>query len=101
MNGFASLNSAQAKIDPDGVMRVIVSATDPESPNWMQTYGHRYGVLQLRSIGSETPPGFTLKVISRDAVFNHLPKGTVRVGAEERRARLQERQRSWQMRRLW
>lgn len=101
MNGFASLNSAQASIDPDGVLRVIVSETDPQSQNWMETHGHRYGVLQLRSIGSETAPEFTLKLIPREAVFDHLPKDAVRVGAEERRSRLHERQKSWQLRRLW
>lgn len=101
MNAFTSLNSAQAMIDPDGVLRVIVAKTDPGTPNWMETLGYRQVVPQLRSIGAETPPVFDVRTIPLSAVFDHLPAGTRRVGGEERRAALRERQRAWQLRRIW
>jgi hypothetical protein len=38
-NNHSSLNDSQAKPDRDGVLRVVVSATDPGVPNWLDTAG--------------------------------------------------------------
>jgi hypothetical protein len=101
MNACTSLNTSQAVFDRDGVLRVIVSRNDPGTPNWMETLGYRFGVMQLRSIGSEKPPIFNVRVVALDAVFDHLPAETPRIGPETRAARLEERKRGWQLRRLW
>lgn len=100
MNAQTSLNSAQAIPDPDGVLRVVVAASDPGVPNWMDTLGHRRGVLQCRSAGSPVAPVMSARVLPLARIGEHLP-GIERLGRQERLVSLQERQRAWQMRRLW
>lgn len=97
MNAQSSLNSAQAGLDADNVLRVVVAAQDPGVANWMDTLGFRQGVLQCRSAGSAIAPQMSATVLPLEKVPAELP----RVAPEERLAMLQERQRTWQMRRIW
>jgi hypothetical protein len=100
-NAHCSLNRAQAAIDADGVLRVIVSAKDPGSPNWLETCGYHSGVLQCRSSGSATAPQITARLVPLASVFDHLLVGTPRITPEERREQLRQRQAGMQMRHLW
>ncbi|GAB2705603.1 hypothetical protein [Nocardia thraciensis] len=43
-----SLNSAQAQVDPDGMIRMVVAARDPGVANWIETTGCAHGILQFR-----------------------------------------------------
>ncbi len=43
-----SLTAAQSKVDPDGMIRFVVSDRDPGVHNWIETTGHQRGYLQLR-----------------------------------------------------
>lgn len=43
-----SLTAAQSKVDPDGMIRFVVSERDPGVHNWIETTGHQRGYLQLR-----------------------------------------------------
>jgi hypothetical protein len=43
-----SLTAAQSKVDPDGMIRFVVSERDPGVANWLETLGHQRGYLQLR-----------------------------------------------------
>jgi hypothetical protein len=63
MNSHTSLNKTQARRDADGILRVVLSATDPGVSNWMQTTGFKTGVLQARSIGSRQQPVMRANVI--------------------------------------
>lgn len=101
MNAHTSLNRSQAEIDPDGVLRVVVSGKDPGVPNWLETMGYTMGVLQCRSIGPKSSPELSAKVIPLETVFDHLPKGTRRIGTDERLQRLRRRQAGCQMRCYW
>ena len=47
-NRQTSLNNAQGRIDPDGMLRLVVAATDPGAPNWLDTMGHRQGAIHVR-----------------------------------------------------
>ncbi len=47
-NRQTSLNTSQAAIDADGMLRLVVSATDPGVPNWLDTMGHRQGAIHVR-----------------------------------------------------
>src|SRR5690606_14178227 len=58
-----SLNRSQAAVDGDGVLRVVVSGSDPGVRNWMDTTGYRRGVLQCRSIGSVEAPAVETSVV--------------------------------------
>lgn len=100
-NSHCSLNRAQAEIDPDGVLRVIVSAKDPGSPNWLETCGHKVGVLQCRSSGSAQAPQIAARVVPFADAFDCLPAGTRRVTSDERQQQLRQRQAGMQMRHLW
>lgn len=42
---FSSLNSTQARVEADGSVRIVVADADPGVPNWLDTAGHRRGVL--------------------------------------------------------
>jgi hypothetical protein len=96
-----SLNRSQAAIDDDGVLRVVVSKTDPGVRNWMDTTGCRTGVLQCREIGSREPPGLSTRVVPVRSVLECLPASTAQVGPDERAQALRQRQVGAQRRRLW
>lgn len=100
-NAHCSLNRAQAQIDTDGVLRVLVAAKDPGSPNWLETCGYRSGVLQCRSSGSATAPQIHARVVPLASAFDHLPAGTRRISPEQRQEQLRQRQAGMQMRHLW
>ncbi len=43
-----SLTADQARIDPDGMLRFVVSERDPGVVNWLERTGHRRGYVQIR-----------------------------------------------------
>jgi hypothetical protein len=51
-----SLNAAQMVTDQSGRYRVVVSATDPGVPNWLDTCGHRRGTIFWRFLLPEGEP---------------------------------------------
>ncbi|NMO00977.1 hypothetical protein HH308_07085 [Gordonia sp. TBRC 11910] len=77
VNHQTSLNSAQAQVDPDGMIRLVVSKDNPGVTNWIETTGRRRGILQFRwqrtddAIGPELGP--TAQVIDVGDVAAHLP----------------------------
>jgi hypothetical protein len=52
----ASLNREQAVLEPDGTFRVVVAHRDPGVPNWLDTAGHREGLVFCRWLQAETLP---------------------------------------------
>ncbi len=48
INHQTSLTAAQARPDPDGRIRYVVSERDPGVANWIERTGHARGYLQLR-----------------------------------------------------
>lgn len=48
VNHQTSLNSAQAQVDPDGMIRMVIAARNPGVTNWIETTGRRRGILQFR-----------------------------------------------------
>jgi hypothetical protein len=55
-NAQSSLNSHQAAIGTDKMLRVVVAHVDPAVQNWLDTTGHEFGVLQCRWMGGGAPP---------------------------------------------
>ena len=48
INHQTSLTADQARIDPDGMIRFVISERDPGVVNWLERTGHDRGYLQLR-----------------------------------------------------
>jgi hypothetical protein len=91
-NHQTSVNGAQAHVDADGRVRLVIAHDDPGVPNWLDTTGHREGLLQYRWIWTETNPRPVLRVVKASAVRDALPRDTPVVGREERRRGIRERQ---------
>jgi hypothetical protein len=100
-NAQSSLNRNQAVIDPDGVLRAVVAASDPGVRNWLDTTGHRFGVLQCRWSGGPLPPHVVVTVVPEAALFEILPAPVERVTPEERSAAVRARQIGVQLRGRW
>jgi hypothetical protein len=96
-----SVNRSQATVDDDRVLRVVVAHRDPGVRNWLDTTGHRTGVLQCREIGSEDAPAVSTRVVPVTSVLDALPAGTSTVTPDERRAALEDRRIGAQLRSLW
>jgi hypothetical protein len=48
VNHQTSLTAHQARTDPDGRIRYVISERDPGVANWLERTGHRRGYVQLR-----------------------------------------------------
>jgi hypothetical protein len=59
-DGQGYLTKFTAKYQPDGLVRVVVAATDPGiEANWVETFGHEKGGMGLRLIKTNNPPPVT------------------------------------------
>jgi hypothetical protein len=98
----SSLTGHQARLDSDGRYRYVISATDPAIPNWLDTLGHRRGVILLRFDGATGPleqhqnPTAT-KVPLRD-LRGHLLEDTPTVTPQERSRQITARRKHVQRR---
>ncbi len=48
INHQTSLTADQARTDPDGMLRFVISERDPGVVNWLECTGHQRGYIQLR-----------------------------------------------------
>ena len=48
VNHQTSLTADQARTDPDGRLRFVISERDPGVANWLECTGHRRGYVQIR-----------------------------------------------------
>ena len=49
----ATLNSQTSRVDEDGRVRWVVAGRDPGVPNWLDTAGHRHGIVGVRWVGPQ------------------------------------------------
>jgi hypothetical protein len=72
-----SLNGHQARIDDDGMIRIVVSERNPGLANWVERLGHRRGYLQFRwqRLDGEltAADGPTLEIVPFDELPKRLP----------------------------
>jgi hypothetical protein len=92
-----SLTADQARIDPDGRMRFVISERDPGVANWLERTGHTRGYVQLRwqRLGRDLGPadGPIATVVKVDDLDGALPYyDQARVTEAGWRARIAARQ---------
>ncbi|RAY17139.1 hypothetical protein DPM19_02995 [Actinomadura craniellae] len=77
INHQTSLTADQARVDPDGRIRYVVSERDPGLANWVERTGHRRGFLQFRwqrlARDLKADDGPTVEVMPFDALPQRLP----------------------------
>ncbi len=100
-NNHSSLNGAQAGPDPDGKLRIVVSAKDPGAKNWLDTAGYPTGIIQGRWTGCDSQPIPTVTKVKLGDVLKTLPKGAATVTPAQRQEIIRERRRQLQERPLW
>ncbi len=93
INLSTTLNDSQARLDPDGVLRVVVSHQDPGVQNWIALGGCPQGVLTYRWNNADSAPAPTLRLMPVSEVAGCLHPDTPRLSAEERAALDAERRR--------
>ena len=97
VNHQTSLTADQARPDPDGNLRFVVSERDPGLANWLECTGHSRGYLQIRwqrtSRGFTPADGPTVEKVPFDSLAEALPYyADSRVTPDEWRARIAARQ---------
>ena len=101
INNHSSLNGAQAAADPDGKLRIVVSAKDPGVKNWLDTAGYPRGMIQGRWTGCDSQPIPEVEKVKLAAVKQAMPEGVATVTPKEREAIVRERKRAYQERPQW
>ncbi|MBV8294293.1 MAG: hypothetical protein JOY55_21250 [Mycobacterium sp.] len=94
----SSLNGHQAIVDPDGLVRVVLSGRDPGVANWLDTAGFSNGAMILRCVRTTTAPTPQARVVAFDDIASALPADTTRITVTERAAVLARRRRAVQER---
>ncbi len=49
--------------EADGSVRLVVAHEDPGHPNWLDTCGHRHGIMGLRWVRADAHPAATTRVV--------------------------------------
>ena len=93
MNLPTTMNDSQARLDPDGVLRVVISHQDPGIQNWIALGGCPQGAITYRWNNADTAPVPTLRLMAVTEVQDHLHPDTPRLSAEDRAALDAERRR--------
>jgi hypothetical protein len=101
VNRQSSLNDAQARIDSDGKLRIVISKRDPAVPNWLDKADFPWGIIQMRFNRASDLPEATVIKVPVDEVRKHLPADTPMVTPQERREQLRTRREGAQLRRIW
>ena len=84
-NRSTSVRGDEAFVNDDCKIRVVVSATDPGCPNWLDIGGYTEGVLAARWIWiADDGPGIDSTVVPTDKVAEHLPTDTPKVDPDAR-----------------
>lgn len=97
LNHQTSLTADQARVDPDGMIRLVVSERNPGLANWVERTGHARGYLQFRwqRLSRDLKPedGPAVEIVDVRELPARLPYyEDARVTPEEWKARIAARQ---------
>ena len=88
-----TLNDSQARLDPDGVLRVVISHQDPGIQNWISLGGCPQGALTYRWNNADSAPVPTLGLMPASEIGGCLHPDTPRLTDDDRAALNAERRR--------
>jgi hypothetical protein len=83
-----SYTPSRAKLDDDGMVRLILCHGDPGYHNWMDTQGFELGNMTFRNIQSDARTPIRTRLVKRDQLALALPSASAKVTREERIAQL-------------
>ncbi|MBW2269457.1 MAG: hypothetical protein JRH16_12850 [Deltaproteobacteria bacterium] len=90
-NRITSLNGHQSHVSSDGSIRYVVAHRDPGVPNWLDTEGHREGIMIFRWALVDSAPTPQTRVVRFDEIRSALPSDTPEVSAATRREEIRRR----------
>ena len=88
-----TMNDSQARLDPDGVLRVVISHADPGIQNWIALGGCPQGAITYRWNNADSTPVPTLRLMPMSEINGCLHPDTPQLSADERAAINAERRR--------
>jgi hypothetical protein len=86
-----SLSDAQAHVDADGRLRIVLCRRDPAVPNWLDTEARRRGLLVYRWAWARSNPVPVARVVPLARLRSELPTDHPAVDATDRRRALARR----------
>jgi hypothetical protein len=96
----SGLNGHDARIDPDGKVRIVISEQDPGVGNWIDKSSYEVNGIRGRFYKCGNPT-WSSQVVPIDEVRSALYPGTPSVTAAQRQQELRERVAEVQHRRRW
>jgi hypothetical protein len=91
----SSLNGHTARVDKDGLCRIVVAHEDPGIANWLDTAGHQRGIVTFRYVRTTSRPGVRSRVVRTAELSEVLPPDTAQVTAAERAETIASRTRGF------
>lgn len=88
-----TMNDSQARLDADGVLRVVISHVDPGVQNWIALGGCPQGAITYRWNNADSAPVPTLRLMPVSEIDGSLHPDTPRLSADKRAAINAERRR--------
>jgi hypothetical protein len=61
-------NNVSSTLEADGSVRFVLAHRDPGHPNWLDTAGHRHGLMHLRFVNSDGWPLAASRLVRLDEV---------------------------------
>ena len=90
VNRPTTINDAQATVDDDGMVRIVISAHDPGVANWLDTGGIADGYMTYRYNLATSAPVPSLTVVPLSELEDRVHPSAVRLDPAERAARQRE-----------
>jgi len=92
-NRVTSLNDRQLHVDDDGLVRVVLSHTDPGLQNWLDTSELRQGLFTYRYVRPTTAPAPRTTLVEAAALRDLLTQSTPAFSEAMRRDQITARRR--------
>jgi hypothetical protein len=98
----SSLTLDQLQCSEDGRCYTVISHRDPGIQNWLDTGGHRRGLIMMRWQGLQSEPAEAIQpraeLVPFDAIRDHLPRDVPAFDAAQRATQIRQRRAAVQQR---